>query len=209
MPAPSASISASTCFLVLGLWLTACAGPVSAQSAPSEGQKIAFDASITLETAVPTTVFGPAPNYWTQRVRSWEMGRQNLSWKFFKALFSMNGQRTIKGVADRTVARIMAEMPEIGTLSNKTVSKLAGLAPLANDSGKHQGKRAVRGGCATVRDILFLVGTAWSLVTSPTSSPSSSVCAPPANHPKSCVSPWPTNCSSVSMPKPARFANRA
>jgi transposase len=67
--------------------------------------------------------------------------------------------RTIKGVADRTVARIMAEMPEIGTLSNKTISKLAGLATLANDSGKHQGKRAVRGGRATVRDILFLVGS--------------------------------------------------
>ena len=53
----------------------------------------------------------------------------------------------------------MAEMPEIGTLSNKTISKLAGLAPLANDSGKHQGKRAVRGGRAAVRDILFLVGS--------------------------------------------------
>jgi len=67
--------------------------------------------------------------------------------------------RTIKGVADRTVARIMAEMPEIGTLSNKTISKLAGVAPLANDSGKHQGKRTVRGGRSTVRDILFLVGS--------------------------------------------------
>jgi transposase len=67
--------------------------------------------------------------------------------------------RTIKGVADRTVARIMAEMPEIGTLSNKTISKLAGVAPLANDSGKHQGKRAIRGGRSAVRDILFLVGS--------------------------------------------------
>jgi transposase len=67
--------------------------------------------------------------------------------------------RTIKGVADRTVARIMAEMPEIGTLSNKTVSKLAGVAPLANDSGKHQGKRAVRGGRASVREILFIVAS--------------------------------------------------
>ncbi len=67
--------------------------------------------------------------------------------------------RTIKGVADRTVARLMAEMPEIGTLSNKTISKLAGLAPLANDSGKHQGKRAVRGGRAAIRDILFIVGS--------------------------------------------------
>jgi transposase len=67
--------------------------------------------------------------------------------------------RTIKGVADRTVARIMADMPEIGLLSNKSISKLAGLAPLANDSGKHQGKRAVRGGRAAIRDILFLVGS--------------------------------------------------
>jgi transposase len=67
--------------------------------------------------------------------------------------------RSIKGVADRTVARLMAEMPEIGTLSHKAISKLAGLAPLANDSGKHQGKRAVRGGRASVREILFIVAS--------------------------------------------------
>ena len=67
--------------------------------------------------------------------------------------------RTIKGVADRTVARIMAEMPEIGTLSNKAVSKLAGLAPLAQDSGRHQGRRAIRGGRAAVRDLLFIVAS--------------------------------------------------
>lgn len=66
--------------------------------------------------------------------------------------------RTIKGVADRTVARLMAEMPEMGTLSNKTISRLAGLAPLANDSGKRHGKRLIRGGRAGVRDILFIVG---------------------------------------------------
>jgi transposase len=50
-------------------------------------------------------------------------------------------------------------MPEIGTLSNKTISKLAGVAPLANDSGNHQGKRAVRGGRAAVREILFIVAS--------------------------------------------------
>jgi transposase len=67
--------------------------------------------------------------------------------------------RTIKGVADRTVCRLMAEMPEIGTLSNKTISKLAGVAPLACDSGKHQGKRTVRGGRTSVREILFIVAS--------------------------------------------------
>jgi transposase len=65
--------------------------------------------------------------------------------------------RSIKGVADRTVARIMAEMPEIGTLSNKAVSKLAGLAPLAKDSGKSHGKRVTRGGRANLRNILFVI----------------------------------------------------
>jgi transposase len=67
--------------------------------------------------------------------------------------------RTIKGVADRTVARLMAEMPEIGMLSNKTISKLAGVAPLARDSGNYLGKRVVRGGRAPVREILFIVAS--------------------------------------------------
>lgn len=67
--------------------------------------------------------------------------------------------RSLKGVADRTVARIMAELPEIGTLSHKAVSKLVGVAPLAQDSGRHQGKRAIRGGRATVRDLLFIVAS--------------------------------------------------
>jgi transposase len=67
--------------------------------------------------------------------------------------------RSIKGVAARTVARLMADMPEIGNVSNKAASKLAGLAPLASDSGKHQGKRSVRGGRAQVREILFIVAS--------------------------------------------------
>lgn len=65
--------------------------------------------------------------------------------------------RTIKGVADRTIAHLIAEMPEIGTLSNKAISKLAGLAPIANDSGARTGKRPVRGGRTGVRAVLFVV----------------------------------------------------
>jgi transposase len=71
--------------------------------------------------------------------------------------------RTIKGVADRTVARLMAEMPEIGTVSNKRISKLAGLAPLACDSGQHKGKRSVRGGRRTIREILFVIARGVAL----------------------------------------------
>jgi transposase len=65
--------------------------------------------------------------------------------------------RTIKGVADRTVARLMADLPEIGALSNKAVAKLVGLAPIAHDTGKRNGKRTITGGRSSVRAILFLV----------------------------------------------------
>ncbi|MGW8139396.1 IS110 family transposase [Sphingomonas zeae] len=65
--------------------------------------------------------------------------------------------RQIKGVADRTIAYLLAELPEIGTLSNRAVTKLVGLAPLAHDSGQHRGRRSIRGGRAGLRSILFLV----------------------------------------------------
>ncbi len=66
--------------------------------------------------------------------------------------------RSLKGVASRTVARLLAEVPEIGILSNKAVTKLVGLAPIASDSGKRSGRRPVRGGRAGPRSILFLIG---------------------------------------------------
>jgi transposase len=65
--------------------------------------------------------------------------------------------RSTKGVAGRAVARLLAELPEIGVYSNKAVVKLAGLAPIADDSGKRTGRRHIRGGRAGIRSILFLI----------------------------------------------------
>ncbi len=65
--------------------------------------------------------------------------------------------RSVKGVAGRTVAVLMATVPEIGLISNKAVAKVIGLAPIANDSGSRQGHRPVRGGRSGPRSILFLV----------------------------------------------------
>ena len=107
--------------------------------------------------------------------------------------------RTVKGVAGRTVARLMAELPEIGTLSNKAVAKLAGLAPIANDSGKRSGKRPIRGGREGVRSILFVAPTCAGLTrTLPTSTP---VSTPPESQKKSSGSHSPTSCSRASTPR--------
>ena len=65
--------------------------------------------------------------------------------------------RSVKGVAERTTAYLLADLPEIGTIPNRAITKLVGLAPLPDDSGKRQGQRSIRGGRASVRSILFLV----------------------------------------------------
>lgn len=65
--------------------------------------------------------------------------------------------RSFKGLAGRSVGLILAQLPQIGLVSNKAIAKLAGLAPIANDSGKRQGAKHIRGGRAPVRSLLFLV----------------------------------------------------
>ena len=65
--------------------------------------------------------------------------------------------RSVKGAASRTVAYLLAELPEIGTLSNRAVTKLVGLAPLPDDSGERRGKRSIRGGRAGIRSLLVLI----------------------------------------------------
>jgi transposase len=65
--------------------------------------------------------------------------------------------RSIKGVAGRTIARLLAMLPEIGLYDNKAIAKIAGVAPLANDSGLKSRARHIRGGRADVRSAIFIV----------------------------------------------------
>jgi transposase len=65
--------------------------------------------------------------------------------------------RSVKGAAGRTVAYLLAELPEIGLLESRPITKLVGLAPLSDDSGERRGKRSIRGGRAGVRSLLVLI----------------------------------------------------
>ncbi len=62
----------------------------------------------------------------------------------------------IKGVGPNTCAAVVAFMPELGQVTNARAAKLAGLAPLNNDSGNSRGKRSVWGGRAIVRCALYM-----------------------------------------------------
>ena len=63
---------------------------------------------------------------------------------------------SIPGIGELTALTMLIEMPELGTLENKCVASLAGLAPMARDSGQHQGKRFIRGGRAQLRQALYM-----------------------------------------------------
>jgi len=63
---------------------------------------------------------------------------------------------TIKGVGAIVALTLMADLPELGTLSNKEISALVGVAPFCRDSGTMKGKRTIWGGRAQVRTILYM-----------------------------------------------------
>jgi len=59
------------------------------------------------------------------------------------------------GVGEQTALTLVAELPELGRLSARAAAKLAGLAPLSQESGQWQGRRHIAHGRANVRRALF------------------------------------------------------
>lgn len=63
---------------------------------------------------------------------------------------------SIPGVGDVTAYVLIVEMSELGSLEPGQAACLAGVAPLADDSGKSSGQRSIRGGRARVREALYM-----------------------------------------------------
>ena len=61
-----------------------------------------------------------------------------------------------KGVGPQTARVLVSELPELGQVNRRQIASLIGLAPFNDDSGRHQGRRAIRGGRATVRCALYM-----------------------------------------------------
>lgn len=64
--------------------------------------------------------------------------------------------QSVKGIGKVTSALCLAELPELGTLSEKQIARLVGVAPINHDSGKHKGKRMIAGGRTSVRCGLYM-----------------------------------------------------
>lgn len=62
---------------------------------------------------------------------------------------------SIPGIGTITAITLIAQLSELGALTQKQIAKLAGLAPLADDSGDREGTRRIRGGRPIVRRMLY------------------------------------------------------
>lgn len=73
--------------------------------------------------------------------------------------------KTVPGIGPVTVSVLVSQLPEIGTLNRGQIAKLAGVAPIARDSGKMSGYRKTAAGRSSVRKTLYmatLVATRWN-----------------------------------------------
>lgn len=77
--------------------------------------------------------------------------RNSPAWKAKDELL-----QSIPGIGPGVSRTLLAEMPELGTLTREQVAALAGVAPVNRDSGSWSGRRSITGGRAVVRSMLYL-----------------------------------------------------
>ena len=63
---------------------------------------------------------------------------------------------SVPGVGPIISRTLIADLPELGTLSRKQIAALAGLAPFTRQSGQWKGRSFIGGGRASVRTALFM-----------------------------------------------------
>ena len=64
--------------------------------------------------------------------------------------------RSVPGIGPVLTTTLLANLPELGTLTHKQIAALVGVAPLNRDSGTLRGRRTVWGGRAQVRAVLYM-----------------------------------------------------
>ncbi len=63
---------------------------------------------------------------------------------------------SVPGIGEVVAVTLISSLPELGTISHKSISYLVGVAPLNRDSGKFRGKRKIWGGRAKIRCVLYM-----------------------------------------------------
>ena len=64
--------------------------------------------------------------------------------------------KSARGVGRVMTSTFIGQLPELGTLTNKQIAALVGVAPFNRDSGTIRGRRCIWGGRAEVRNVLYM-----------------------------------------------------
>jgi transposase len=67
---------------------------------------------------------------------------------------------SVPGIGPITARTLIAELPELGRIDRRRLAALVGVAPVNRDSGAMRGHRAIAGGRADVRNVLFMAALA-------------------------------------------------
>jgi transposase len=70
--------------------------------------------------------------------------------------------RSVPGVGRIVATTLLCQLPELGRLNRKEVAALVGVAPFNRDSGTLRGRRAIWGGRASVRSVLWMAAVSAS-----------------------------------------------
>ncbi|WP_287638692.1 MULTISPECIES: transposase [unclassified Microcystis] len=68
----------------------------------------------------------------------------------------VNLLKTVPGIGQVISTTLVSDLPELGQLTAKQISRLVGVAPINPDSGQHKGKRMIQGGRAQIRATLYM-----------------------------------------------------
>ena len=80
-----------------------------------------------------------------------QLTQHNQSW-----VDKINLVKTVPGIGPVISTTLVSDLPELGQLTAKQISRLVGVAPINHDSGQHQGKRRISGGRAHIRAALYM-----------------------------------------------------
>lgn len=68
--------------------------------------------------------------------------------------------QSVPGIGPVTTSTLLCDLPELGTLNRGEIAKLAGVAPIAHESGQKKGTRSIYGGRGHVRRVLYMAALA-------------------------------------------------
>jgi transposase len=81
--------------------------------------------------------------------------RASPVWRAKEALL-----RSVPGIGPVSARTLLAQLPELGSLTRRQAAALVGVAPFSRDSGRMRGRRTVWGGRATLRACLYMAAVA-------------------------------------------------